>query len=157
MKRLKQFFFFAVMAIAAMAVSSCSSSDSDNEMGHYQKVRTAEGFKTYIDSVLSNPGKYGDLQLIDYRSPEEFAEGHIPGAVNIPAIQNGKHLTAEQVAVEVSIFKQSGPIFVYGENDASASFYFPGAVSKAGWGAPKTFHMLPGYSAWVKEGYPIEK
>lgn len=36
--------------------------------------------------------KSGEVTVIDVRPPEEFAAGHIPGAVNMPAAQLSRHL-----------------------------------------------------------------
>jgi len=43
-----------------------------------------------------------DIPLVDVRSPAEFANGHIPGAVNIPLFSN------EERKVVGTIYKQSG-------------------------------------------------
>ena len=37
-----------------------------------------------VQSVLDDP----NVVLVDARSPEEYAAGHLPGAVNVPAIEN---------------------------------------------------------------------
>ncbi|MBI4967019.1 MAG: metalloregulator ArsR/SmtB family transcription factor [Rhodospirillales bacterium] len=36
----------------------------------------------------------GEVTVIDVRPPEEFAAGHIPGAINVPAAQLSRHLAA---------------------------------------------------------------
>ncbi len=56
-----------------------------------QKKRVIDHFETMIlaeidsNSVLSQvKGERKDLLLIDVRDPKSFADGHVPGAVNLP-------------------------------------------------------------------------
>ena len=52
-----------------------------------------------IDQTLNLPR----CILIDTRSPAEFSQGHIPGAVNVPLLEN------EERAVVGTLYKQVGP------------------------------------------------
>jgi len=49
--------------------------DSEDYYHGYEQVNTKE---------LLAPAQAGTVLFIDTREPEEFAEGHIPGAINIP-------------------------------------------------------------------------
>lgn len=44
-------------------------------------------------------------QLIDARSPAEFAEDHIPGAMNLPSLSNAERATVGTIYVQESRFK----------------------------------------------------
>ena len=82
-------------------------------------------------------------QLIDVRTPEEFAGGHIAGAVNIPVQELGARLS------EVA---QDEPVVVYcrsGNRSAQAAQI----LDQAGY-AP--VYDLGGIGAWQQAGYPIE-
>ena len=86
--------------------------------------------------------------VIDVRSPEAFAEGHITGAVNIPVAQLRRLLPDDPA------FDRAQPIILYSAepalgaegtaivNDAG----FSGAVSLRG-----------GVDAWLRAGLPTEK
>jgi len=85
---------FALAGAAALAltlaVSGCSS-DSASDSASGSVVQTADGnvappeapvrvgVPDFAD-VIASP----DVTIVDVRTPEEFAEGHIEGAVNIP-------------------------------------------------------------------------
>ena len=62
----------------AMGVSSVESEvSSDEEEGSgYQQISQEEAMKMMEEE--------DDYLILDVRTPEEFAEGHIPDAVNIP-------------------------------------------------------------------------
>ncbi|HFD11354.1 MAG TPA: rhodanese-like domain-containing protein [Crenotrichaceae bacterium] len=46
-------------------------------------VNTAKSNITEIDSNTAM-SQVNDLTIIDVREPNEFAEGHLPGAINVP-------------------------------------------------------------------------
>ena len=73
-----------------LAVSGCSS-DSASDSASESVVLTADGTLappeapvrvgvTDFADVIASP----DVTIVDVRTPEEFAQGHIEGAVNIP-------------------------------------------------------------------------
>lgn len=54
-----------------------------------------------LDAILH----HGADTLIDVRSPAEFAEDHIPGAINLPALSNEQRATVGTMYVQESAFK----------------------------------------------------
>ena len=87
-----------------------------------------------------------DFVLVDARSPEAYAEGHLPGAISLP------HATIDADAVSRL---PDGPLVVYcwgpGCNGAHK-----GAAKLAAHGRPVK-EMLGGYEYWVREGSPVEE
>lgn len=89
--------------------------------------------------------KEANPQLIDVRTPGEFADGHIAGAVNMDinsgAFQQG-----------MGSLDKSKPVFVYclsgGRSSSAAS-----ALRQAGF---KTVYEMPGIIKWRNEGLPLE-
>lgn len=89
-----------------------------------------------------NPG----FVVIDVRSPKLFAEGHVPGAVNIPH----RAITAERMAVyppdTLFVVYCAGP-HCNGANK--------GAVRLAQLGRPVK-EMIGGVAGWKDEGFTLE-
>lgn len=86
--------------------------------------------------------------VLDVRTPEEFAEGYIPGAVNID--WNGEDFLGNVDAA----FDTSEPIYLYcrsGRRSAAAAK----ALSKAGY--KKVFNLLGGFNAWTEAGKHIDQ
>ena len=80
--------------------------------------------------------------LIDVRTPEEFAGGHIEGAVNIPV---------EALASRLSEVPTDQPIVVYcrsGNRSATASQILADA------GYPEIYD-LGGLQGWISQGFPV--
>ena len=63
-------FAAAVAAVVAFAVFGRGGPSHAGQVASY-------------DEVVSGLGK-GDILLVDVREPDEFAAGHVPGAVNLP-------------------------------------------------------------------------
>jgi rhodanese-related sulfurtransferase/peroxiredoxin len=86
--------------------------------------------------------------ILDVRTPEEFAEGSIPGAVNVD--WNGEDFLSKVDAV----FDAAEPLYLYcrsGRRSADASK----ALTKAGY--KKVFNLLGGYNAWTEAGKNIDQ
>jgi phage shock protein E len=89
---------------------------------------------------------FGDDQahvLIDVRTPEEFATGHISGAINI---------AVEELASRLAEVPNDQPIIVYcrsGNRSAAAARILIDA------GYPVVYD-LGGIQTWVAQGFPIE-
>jgi rhodanese-related sulfurtransferase len=81
--------------------------------------------------------------LIDVRTPQEFASGHIAGAVNIPV---------DQLASRLSEIPAGQPVVVYcrsGNRSAQASQI----LARAGY---SSIYDLGGIIGWTAQGYPVQ-
>jgi len=59
--------------------------------------------QTSAEQLQQALGKGAKLLVIDVRSPQEFAAGHIPGAVNIPLDDLAKKLAEMKVAKDTTL------------------------------------------------------
>lgn len=85
------------------------------------------------------------LYVLDVRTPEEYAAGHLPGAVNIPHDQLAARLGELSGARERDIV-------VYcrtGRRSAKAL----GVLDKAGF--KRLFHLKGDYTRWTGENRPV--
>ena len=83
--------------------------------------------------------------LVDVRSAEAYAQGHVVGAVHVPY---------REIAARVGEFDRSRPVVVYcwspGCNaGAKGALEF----AKLGYAVRE---MIGGFEYWVREGYPVE-
>lgn len=67
----------------ALAVAACDTAPPAVQAEEVVSSETAEVL-TIDSAALAEKLSAGNVQLIDVRTPEEFAEGHIEGAINIP-------------------------------------------------------------------------
>jgi rhodanese-related sulfurtransferase len=81
--------------------------------------------------------------VIDVRTPEEYASGHIPDAVNIPFDQVAKRIDELDTPHGVALYCMVGPRARKGEAALLAVGY------------EKTFHIEGGLAAWKKAGLPV--
>lgn len=143
--------FFAAFVAVLLCVSCSDDGGGKEKLEGYNKLDAAK-FKAMIDNE-SNP------QILDYRSAAKYAEGHIPGAINIDATDpktwssdNGEFmqkLTAQ--------FETSKKIFIYGDGGWSSSgMALPGRIANT-WGKPLTYNLESGFKGWVDAGYNVEK
>jgi rhodanese-related sulfurtransferase len=82
--------------------------------------------------------------VIDVRTPEEYASGHIPGAVNIPFDQVARRIAEIDAPHGVALYCMVGPRARKGESALLAAGY------------EKVFHLEGGLAAWQAAGLPIE-
>ena len=108
-----------------------------------------EGFNGIKGDVLKVKLETGEpIFLLDVRQPNEFAAGHIEGALNVPVREVPKAL--DKIPAD-----KGAPIVVVCAS-AVRSGYVTMALSFKGYTNVK--HLAAGYVAgWEKAGYPIVK
>ena len=73
------------MMLSAVLLSSCGTPGSSSS--GYRQISMDEAVKMMRDEK--------DYMILDARRPDEFAEGHIPGAINVPNEEIGTAEIAE--------------------------------------------------------------
>ena len=124
-------FFFSIMAFSLLGLFSCKANYTDLDIN---------GFSSKIES--STP-----VRLIDVRTPEEFAEGHLRGAVN--------HDWYDSTFVDKvsAAYDKNAPLYIYCRSGKRAS-EAAAALDKAGF---EVFNLKGGYLAWTGAGMPVTK
>ena len=82
MKKIKRLLPFV---LSLMLFSSCTTPGSSSS--GYRQISMDEAVKMMRDEK--------DYIILDVRRPDEFAEGHIPGAINVPNEEIGTTESAE--------------------------------------------------------------
>ena len=96
-------------------------------------------------ALLQNPPE--GLVIVDVRTPAEFREGHLPGAVNMDYF-GGPFET------QIQSLPKTAPVLLYCRTgNRSGSAY--GIMTKAGIG--NILHMNEGITKWQQLGLPQEK
>jgi len=73
-----------LLLIAALSLVAGCGGDSDDA----GSSAAAEPFHVIdVDTLATQRDELQDLQILDVRTPEEVAEGTIPGALNIPHVE----------------------------------------------------------------------
>lgn len=120
---------FAIGAIAFATGNDSSSNSATSQLispANYQQEFTS---KQHV--------------LLDVRTPEEFATGHIPGAVNISVETLASHLDEVPTDQPVVVYCRSG------NRSAQAA----DILTSAGY---KSVYDLGGILTWSAQGYPVE-
>ena len=107
----------------------------------------ADEFATIVPAALSQRLEAGDAELLvlDVRTAAEFAEGHLPGAINIPHDAVGDRLAelGTPGARDLVIYCRSG------RRTALAM----ATLQQAGF--QRLFHLEGDYLRWSEEGRPL--
>lgn len=123
-------------AILAIAIASCAQSQS--EKTDIQKLDALD-FKTTLETMR-------DIQLIDVRTREEFASGHLQGSVNYDIYLN-------DFDSQLASLNKAQPVMVYckgGGRSAEACE----KLEKMGFF--RIYDMSGGIMAWEAKGFPTE-
>jgi rhodanese-related sulfurtransferase len=126
----------SLLAMGMVAMAACA-----------QAEQADAGAKTIAPAALAQRIAAGDAPVVlDVRTPEEYAAGHIPGAVNIPHDQLRDRLgeLPENRDTEIVVHCQSGRRAALAED----------ALGEAGF---THFVDLDGHiAAWKDGGHPVE-
>ena len=122
------------------------------------KSRREELFDAIIEHTRHNPHLTVDVEaahdrweaerpfVVDVRSVEEFAQGHIPGAVNIPLLE----LPDNQDQLPDNL---DTPMLTV---CARGNISLPGVLYINSLGYRDAHSITGGHNAWVEQGYPIQ-
>ncbi len=83
--------------------------------------------------------------VIDVRTPEEYAAGHIPGALNIPFDQVAQRISEVEAPHGVALYCMVGPRARKGESTLLSAGY------------TSVLHLEGGLAAWEAAGFPVER
>jgi rhodanese-related sulfurtransferase len=100
--------------------------------------------ETQAEKLREELGSGKKVLVIDVRDAKEFAEGHVPGAINIPVSELGKRLPEMQVSKDTTIVTMCE----HGGRSSRASL----EIEKLGY-KTTSFCRLEG---WKKAGYKTE-
>ncbi|MCB2049019.1 MAG: rhodanese-like domain-containing protein [Novosphingobium sp.] len=129
-------------ALAGLALAACSAS-ADTGTGEATASATRSEIAT-VDAVgLESRIARDEVRLIDVRTPEEYAEGHIEGATNIPLNLFDPAAIKEEAGKETVLYCRSG------RRSAIAA----DMLAKA-WGKPVR-HLSGGVLAWEAARLPL--
>jgi rhodanese-related sulfurtransferase len=91
-------------------------------------------------------GKVGQVfHLIDLRSSEVFARGHLPGARNLPYAQ---------LADDPDLFDDGRPVIFYAETEPDVGRIEQALKHRL---PPNIVALAGGYRGWLEAGLPLEK
>jgi len=97
----------------------------------------------------------GDLALIDVREPDEFAQGHLPGAVNLPRgvleFQIHAH-PALTGAADAALAQPARPLVLYCRTGGRSAL---AADSVRQLGFSQVCSLAGGFQAWCNAGLSV--
>jgi rhodanese-related sulfurtransferase len=125
-------------------VTQVPAADSATALRHFESGLT---FETDCSDVHAALSREPDFVLIDVRSAEAFARGHVPGAINIPHAKIIGSRMAHYPAGTLFVVYCSGP---------HCNGALRGAIRLARLGLPVKL-MIGGMSGWLDEGYAVAR
>jgi len=98
------------------------------------------------DALLALPKQGADAPFVlDVRTPEEYASGHVPGAANIPH---------DQVAARLAEVPKDRPVVLYCRSGRRSGLAAE-VLNESGY---RRVQLLEGdMPAWIERGRPVEK
>jgi phage shock protein E len=137
---------FAVAALALTApLTACSSTDTEAVAAPVDVIVEAPTAPERVDAamfseVVTTPG----VTIIDVRTPEEFAQGHIQGAVNY-------NVQGPDFANQIMGLDPAGVYAVYCRSGNRSQ---PAVTQLSNIGINSIFELEPGIIGWENAGLP---
>ena len=98
------------------------------------------------EALLEHQSMHPDqLFVLDVRTPQEYAEGHVPGAVNVPQDQLASRLAEVPKDKDVVIYCRSGRRSALAADVLAANGY------------SRLSHLEGDMNAWIEKGRPVAK
>ena len=124
------------------SVTQVAPADSATALQHFESCLRLETDCWDVHDALSE----ADFVLIDVRSPELYAKGHVRGAINIPHGKIIESRMAQYPRETIFVVYCAGP---------HCNGAHRGALRLARLGRPVKL-MIGGVTGWLDEGYTLE-
>jgi rhodanese-related sulfurtransferase len=138
--------FPAVFCLAACEPSSPPPAETD------EGAESTEGAQASVENVDAKAAsallkENSDLVVLDIRTPEEFAEGHIEGAQNVD-------FKSPDFESKLSQLNPKGRYLMHCRSGARSTSSLP-TFEKLGF--ENLIHLNTGFNDWVESGLPVAK
>jgi phage shock protein E len=138
-----RFRHLSVILVIAIALVACSAPPAAAPIAAPAAV---QNLPANIDvATAASLRDRSDVVMLDVRTPEEYAQGHIPGITLIPLDQVPNRLSEIPKDKTVVVTCRTG-----NRSDQAAQF-----LRQQGY--DNVHNMLGGIVAWEQAGYPVEK
>ena len=127
------------------AVTQIAAADSAAALQHFESAFRFETDCWDVHDATTSGQK--DFVLLDVRSPDLYAKGHVPGAINLPHRKIIESMMKEYAADTQFVVYCAGP---------HCNGAHRGAVRLARLGRPVKL-MIGGITGWVDEGFALEE
>jgi rhodanese-related sulfurtransferase len=126
-------------------VTAVPAATSSAALAHFQSLLSLETdcWDVHHDMAAGLDG----FVLLDVRSPDQYAEGHLPGAVNLPHARINERNLAHYLKEVLFVVYCSGP-HCNGADKAAARLARLGRPVKK---------MIGGVEGWRDEGFELER
>ena len=149
-RRQGQFVYYRIASDEVIRVLAAVSSVGEAHIAEIERLvrlyfRTKDEFEPVAATELLDRARKGLVTVLDVRPPEEFASGHVPGALNIPIDQLARRLRELPKGIEVVAYCR-GPYCLM-------SFDAVQLLRKKGM---KARRLSDGMPEWRMAGLPVE-
>jgi rhodanese-related sulfurtransferase len=140
----------AFAALAGLGLSGCGESETDastsSAASSVVDVSAEQGVALLggAEALVANAGS-PDLTILDVRTPGEFAQGHLPGAVNLDL--NGSEFSDGLAALD-----KGATYFVYCQTSNRSG---TATQMMADAGFDDVYDLQGGIVAWAQQGLPV--
>jgi rhodanese-related sulfurtransferase len=138
-KKIYLFLIFVFFLSSIITIWGCKNISSSNKDGSQGIIQISA---PQVYEIISNGENY---YVIDVRTKEEYAQGHLGGAVLVPVDEIKNRLTE---------IPKDKPVIVYCKSGVR-SMQAAGILVSNGFKA--VYSMTGGIEEWQKEGYPVVK
>ena len=126
-------------------VSAVESADSADAIAHFSRLLSLETDCWDVHAAMTN--NRADFVLLDVRSPQSYAAGHVPGAINLPHARITTRNLASYPEETLFVVYCNGP-HCNGADRAALS------LAKLGRRVKK---MIGGVEGWKDEGFHLTR
>ncbi len=110
------------------------------------RAQTPKNSTELAPEAFKNAIAQGKAGLVDVRTPAEYAAGHLQGSINVD-------WTADDYQANFAKLDKAMPLLLYCHSGGRSEQALEYLIEKG----YRVQHLVGGYAAWKKAGYPSEQ